>query len=108
MKKIFTVVLLLGFGVFPAAAQYKRKSGSMASKPNQQSKFLEMQWWLGFKAGTNLTQAVPIKRYAIMTPTNYAAAFTDKSYESFNKAGSQASIEITFYSRLFIQHTTHL
>jgi hypothetical protein len=100
MKKIFTVVLLLGF-VFSATAQYKRKPGSMASKPSQQSKFLEMQWWLGFKAGTNLTQAVPIERYAIMTPTNYATALTDKTYKSFNKAGSQASIEITFYYKGF-------
>jgi hypothetical protein len=51
MKKIFTVVLVLGFA-FSATAQYKRKPGGIASKPSQQSKFLEMQWWLGFKAGT--------------------------------------------------------
>lgn len=100
MKKIFTAIILFGF-VVSATAQYKRKPGGIASKPNQQSKFLEMQWWLGFKAGTNLTEAVPIKRYTIMTPTNYAVALTDKSYESFNKAGSQASIEITFYYKGF-------
>ncbi len=100
MKQILVVFLVLA-SVLLGQAQPKRKPGGLAAKPSQQNKFLEKQWWLGFKAGTNLSQAVPIKRYTIMTPTNYALALTDKSYDSFGKMGFQAALEVTFYYKGF-------
>jgi hypothetical protein len=36
-----------------------------------------------------------------MTPTNYPQASTDKVYESFNKTGTQATLEATFYYKGF-------
>ncbi len=91
------IVLLLLISVLSASAQNRKKPGGIATKPNQQNKFLEKQWWLGFKAGTNLSEAKPIKRYTIVTPTNYAQALNDKKYDSFGKLGSQATLEATFY-----------
>jgi outer membrane protein W len=82
-------------------AQFKKRAGSIATRPNQQSKFLEKQWWLGFKAGTNLSDASPIQRYSVMVPTNYPQKLTDKVYDSFNKTGSQATLEATFYFKGF-------
>ncbi len=100
MKQLFTILMLLAV-CLSSSAQTKRKQGGLAAKPSQQNKFLEKQWWLGFKAGTNLSEASPIKRYAVMTPTNYAVALTDKSYDSFSKTGSQATLEATFYFKGF-------
>lgn len=36
-----------------------------------------------------------------MTPTNYDPALTNKTYDSFNKVGSQATLEATFYYKGF-------
>lgn len=97
----FIIFILLLASCLSGQAQNKKKPGGLAAKPSQQNKFLEKQWWLGFKAGTNLSQAVPIKRYSIMTPTNYALALTDKSYDSYGTMGAQAALEITFYYKGF-------
>lgn len=99
MKYLYLPLLFL-FLSMPAGAQTKRK-GNPGARPNQQSKFLEKQWWLGFKAGTNFSEASPIKRYTIVTPTNYSAALNEKAYSSFSKTGSQATLEATFYYKGF-------
>lgn len=100
MMRFLIVIFVLATSL-SGQAQNKKKPGGLAAKPSQQNKFLEKQWWLGFKAGTNLSQAVPIKRYSIMTPTNYALALTDKSYDSYGTMGAQAALEITFYYKGF-------
>jgi len=100
MMRLLPLIIVLVVS-FSGQAQSKRKPGSLASKPSQQNKFLEKQWWLGFKAGINLAKASPINRYTVMTPTNYALALTDKSYDSFGKLGSQATLEATFYYKGF-------
>jgi hypothetical protein len=100
MKRLIPLLIILSVSL-AAQAQVKKKKGAIASKPSQQSKFLEKQWWLGFKAGTNLSQAVPIKRYMIATPTNYAQALNEKAYDSFNELGGQATLEATFYYKGF-------
>lgn len=101
MKRLLPLLLLLSITFVVNAQQKKKKQGGIASKPSQQSKFLEKQFWLGFKAGTNLSEASPIKRYTVTTPTNYAQALNDKVYDSFSKTGSQASLEATFYYKGF-------
>ena len=81
--------------------QGKRKSGYNGNS-NRQDAFLQKQWWIGLKGGFNLTDAIPQQRYSVLTGTaNYATAQLDKTYESFNKAGSQATLEITFYFKGF-------
>lgn len=76
-----------------------RKRSYSSSLNNQQTKFLEKQWWLGFKAGTNLIETDVMKRYSILTPINYPASEVDKYYESFQKPGMQAMLEATFYMK---------
>lgn len=100
--KYFYLPFLLILLAMSADAQGKRKSGGFGgARPNQQNKFLEKQWWLGFKAGTNFSEASPIKRYTVVTPTNYSSALNEKVYNSFSKTGSQATLEATFYYKGF-------
>lgn len=88
--------------VCAANGQSRRKGPNPGSRPKQkQEKFLEKQWWLGFKAGPNLTQVTPTQRYAIVTPTNYSPALLDKKYDGFKKIGSQATLEVSFYFKGF-------
>jgi len=91
----FLLILLLTAVVSNSYAQAKRKS------PNAQKKntFLEKQFWLGFKGGINLSQPDPIKRYSVMSATNYSSSNLDKTYNSFKDVGSQATMEITFQFR---------
>ncbi|MBX2916456.1 MAG: outer membrane beta-barrel protein [Cyclobacteriaceae bacterium] len=102
MKIILTLILAVLISA-TGFSQFKRKSNNLLPKPKptQQNKFLEKQWWLGFKAGTNFAQAKPIKSYTVMVPTNYAAELNVKSYDSFLKTGSQATLEATFYFKGF-------
>jgi hypothetical protein len=93
------ILLLCSFVGFGQAK--KKPSGFNKGKANQVDKFLDKQWWIGFKAGTNLTEAVPGTRYSVTVPTNYSAARTEKVYDSFNEAGSQASLEFTFFFKGF-------
>lgn len=101
MKRQLVAIIFLFVLSLVTQAQSPKKTGGFNSKPNQQSKFLDKQWWLGFKAGVNLSDPSPIKRYTVMTPTNYPQASTDKVYDSFNKTGSQATLEATFYYKGF-------
>ncbi len=97
MKRILLLPLLVLF--FSAAVAQKSKKApypSMRSKSSAQSKFLDKQFWLGFKAGVNLSQPDVMARYSVLAPTNYAPAQTDKSYKSFSMMGSQATLEFTF------------
>lgn len=102
MKKFLLLlcVLLISMGTF---GQVKKKAPGFNNKKlaNEKDKFLDKQFWLGFKAGINLSQADPTKRYSVLSPTNYSATLTDKEYHSYKKVGSQASIEVTFYFKGF-------
>ena len=80
-----------------ANGQGRKKQYRTGSLNSQQTKFLEKQWWLGFKAGINLTDPIAIKRYSIITPTNYPVAEVNKEYDSYGSTGSQATLEATFY-----------
>jgi outer membrane protein W len=80
-----------------AYAQKKKAPPSMKSKGTPQERFLNKQFWLGFKAGVNLTSPVVDARYSVITPNNYDLSATEKKYQSFNKIGSQATLEVTFY-----------
>jgi hypothetical protein len=105
MKRLLLLTTLCIFCLSLAEAQSsrKRKKGSVAynTKAKEDQKFLEKQWWLGLKMGTNLTKASVLANYSPIVPTNYDLEKINKSYESFNKLGTQAALEISFYFKQF-------
>lgn len=103
MKRFYLLILLVSLGTYCTAQVNKKKKGTATYnvKARQEQKFLEKQWWLGLKAGTNLTSASVLARYSSVVPTNYDYELGYKSYESFNKLGSQAALEISFYFKRF-------
>jgi hypothetical protein len=97
MKQTFTLLFCLFVVAFSYAQKQKRPSSfNNQNRNTNKNKFLDKQFWLGFKAGINMAQADPIKRYTVITPTNYSVSTTDKKYDHFSTIGSQASLEITF------------
>jgi Outer membrane protein beta-barrel domain len=105
MKRLYCLIILCCLVSAGALAQGKtqpkRKSKGFNKKADENTNFLQKQWWLGFKAGTNLSKAVPIKHYSVISPVNYDDKFTYKKYENFKQLGSQAAVEITFSYRSF-------
>ena len=102
MKKSLLLLTAILICLATFGQSRKKPSGFNAKeKAKEQEKFLNKQFWLGFKAGINLSQADPTVRYSILSPTNYPIGTTNKVYDSFNKVGSQASIEVTFYYKGF-------
>src|SRR5882672_380339 len=99
MKKTL-LILLMAVITSCAFSQGKRKSPNLGGtlKPKKNA-FLEKQFWLGIKGGINLSQADPIKRYSVMNATNYPSTNLNKTYNSFQDVGSQATMEITFQFR---------
>ncbi len=97
MKRLLLMVLCLSLlGTISFAQGKKRKPPkNFNSKNKQDEKFLEKQFWMGLKAGTNLTKVHVTKQYSVISPVNETS--TEKSYESFNKPGSQVALELTFY-----------
>ncbi|HNP17658.1 MAG TPA: porin family protein [Fulvivirga sp.] len=101
VKKIllFNIVIMFSFSLLTEAQIYKHKYN--VRKPTANDKFLKTQWWLGFKAGANLTKAMPETRYSGLSPTNYSSNQLEKEYAGFDKLGGQAGLEITFYHQGF-------
>jgi len=88
-----------------ASGQEKKRKPSAYNQQKQNKedeKFLEKQWWLGFKAGPNLSKAHVVKTYSIIAPTNYEASTIGKKYDNFNLVGAQATIEVSFYFKRFL------
>lgn len=80
----------------------KKKNVSYMTKDRMQrekNKFLEKQWWLGLKGGTNLTKAIVTTHFSGVSPTNYPVREAFKEYEDFKSYGSQVTLEGTFYFR---------
>ena len=102
MRTLYIISLLLALAL-GTQAQGKKKSGSFNATKTKAgaNQFLEQQWWLGFKAGVNLAQADPMKRYTILTPTNYPSSLTDKKYDAFKEIGIQTTVEISYYYKGF-------
>lgn len=105
MKRLNLVLLCLLIISVGAYAQEKKRKPSAYNKQKQNQedeKFLEKQWWLGFKAGANLSKANVEKSYSIIAPTNYDASSIGKQYDNYNLVGSQATIEVSFYFKRFL------
>src|SRR5690606_10564329 len=102
MKKLYLLsCLLLLAGLTFGQATKKRKGTFTNPALSQKETFLDKQWWLGFKAGVNLSQVLVEKRYSALSPGNYDPSLTDKAYDDFSSLGSQATLEVTFYYKGF-------
>jgi outer membrane protein W len=103
MRKFYLLIvvslLCLAQGYAQVYNNSKKNSPGALAKKKTNNTFLNKQFWLGFKAGTNLTEAKIDQAYTILVPTNYTAS--KKKYEKFNRLGSQATVEVTFYTRGF-------
>jgi outer membrane protein W len=93
---MMAIVIYLLFSSL-AYGQVKRRKLPKFNKNKESNVFLRKQWWLGFKAGANLSSAHVTQRYSPISPTNYPAAQTDKKYDGYSKLGIQATLEVTFY-----------
>lgn len=90
-------------GVVLCTYGQKKRKATTYNKPNKKQNdiFLQKQWWIGLKAGVNLSDPRLDKSYAILSPTNYEATNIGKEYESFKSWGKQISLEATFYFKGF-------
>jgi outer membrane protein W len=103
MKRLY-IILFCFLIIAQAWAQdkKKRKPNAAYNKQNDENeKFLNKQWWLGIKAGTNLTNAQVLKSYSVFSPTNYSEDQSAKKYDTFKQFGAQVTVEASFYFKKF-------
>ncbi len=100
MRLTIATSLLIVLGSISAYAQPSRKQKGRGG--SSKDPFLNTQWWVGIKAGANLTKAKPVERYsAFSSTTDPNTDGYNKQYQDFNKTGGQAGIEITYYNQGF-------
>lgn len=69
--------------------------------PSPLKNFLSTQWWLGLRFGMNYTQPIAKTDYYIFSPINYDQELRDKTYDTYNLAGGQAGLDVSFYHKGF-------
>ncbi|NJO03562.1 MAG: PorT family protein [Bacteroidia bacterium] len=95
--------MLLLILAWDTSAQKRSTGGMWKQNKRKESdtknlRFAQTQWWLGFKAGANLTEASPIGRFSVFSSTVTSdPAFYYKLYEKYNLVGAQAGLDITFF-----------
>ena len=104
MKGLLLVALLSLFLTTAFGQQSGRKKNRVSyitkdRMQREENKFLEKQWWLGLKGGTNLTRGIVTTHFSGVSPTNYTTERAYKKYEDFKSFGSQVTLEGTFYFR---------
>ncbi len=101
MKKPYLLSICLLLLMSPLFGQRDTRKGgfNQPSKSKSANIFLQKQWWLGFKAGPNLSKPIVENPYYIISPTNYEETSVSKEYENFKSIGSQVAFEVTFYFR---------
>ncbi len=94
--------LLLG-GLFVlatvVAAEAQPIKKPKANKPKYG--FLDTQFWLGVKFGSNLANPSAQSQLSGFSPIDYPSNKLSKTYDSYALPGGQAGIEMTFYHRGF-------
>lgn len=104
MKRLYPLlalfILCYGIAYSQARKPAKRNSNGIVSAPKPGGDFLNKQFWLGFKGGANLTKASVQEAYSVIVPPP-GAIVSGKKYKNFNLVGSQASLEVTFYTKGF-------
>ncbi|RAW01321.1 porin family protein [Pseudochryseolinea flava] len=99
MKKHYLYVLLCLFATLQLSAQSslskKKRQPSAYNKQNKENdQFLQKQFWLGLKAGTNLSSVTIENRYAIFSPID--GFETPKKYDRYKGLGTQIALELSF------------
>lgn len=97
MKKLYCFLLCILLANAALAQLQKAPKLPKFNKNKEKNVFLKKQWFLGFKAGINLTGAETIKDYSAISPTNYDPADVKKTYRNYKNIGTQATLEATFY-----------
>ena len=95
--QLFLLFIFLSLQVY--AQRSARRTGSFNQANRMANAFLQKQWWLGFKAGPDLSKVVVDKTYHIVSPTNYDEKEISKNYRNFRSIGSQVAFEVTFAFR---------
>ena len=90
MKRLISLLLL--FFVFSAVQQTHAQGYKKYLKD-----YLNTQFWMGVKFGSNLTQVNPVERYTGLSPINYTEEDLEKDYRLFSLPGIQAGLDLTFY-----------
>lgn len=88
---LILVVLLMSA---PVLAQKKPAKSKLES-------FLDTQFWLGLKLGTNLTEAYPGTQYSGFSPIDYRLEDIQKTYDNFSLPGMHMGLEMNFYHKGF-------
>lgn len=102
MTRLYLLIIVLLASSLSAQSQGRRGKSAYAKPPNMANKdFLNKQWWIGLKAGTNLADAALDESFQIISPTNYDVLEISKQYDHFNKIGSHATVEISFCYKQF-------
>ncbi len=92
-------VLWVGFFLLITISTFAQPGRRATSYADRTKQFLQTQWWLGFRAGANLSAYDPVTRYSGFSPVNYEAG--EKEYEDFQKIAGGAGLDVTFYHRGF-------
>jgi hypothetical protein len=92
------VIILLCFSFFDSVAQRRKKPSTPAS---QAQEFLNTQWWLGIRGGTNFTETTLIANFSGLNPINYSSENLEKEYESFVNPAFHIGLDVTFYHKGF-------
>jgi hypothetical protein len=93
---VLSVFLL--FSAFEGMAQKRKKPSTPSSKAQE---FLNTQWWLGIRGGSNFSQTTLIKSYSGLNPINYSDENLAKEYEDFVNPAFHVGLDITFYHKGF-------
>jgi len=105
MKKrhlILLLCMLMTYAQLSAQTTFpkKKRQPSAYNKQNKDNdQFLEKQFWLGLKAGTNLSAVTVESEYAIFSQID--GVQSKKKYDRFKGLGSQIALELSFYFKSF-------
>lgn len=97
IKRLLSLGLIVIATMAMAEAQPIKKP--KANKPKYG--FLDTQFWLGVKFGTNLANPIPQSQFSGFSPIDYPRGSLMKTYDSYVLPGGQAGMEMTFYHRGF-------
>lgn len=98
--KLYSILmsLMLFLSVYDVMAQKRKKPSTPAS---QAKEFLNTQWWLGIRGGTNFTQTSLIESFSGLNPINYNPENLDKEYEEFVNPAFHIGLDVTFFHKGF-------
>ncbi|MEM9895837.1 MAG: outer membrane beta-barrel protein [Bacteroidota bacterium] len=63
--------------------------------------FLQTQFWLGLRFGTNISTINVEEQYSGLSPINYDPDLLRKNYENFKMPGAQVGLEMNLYHKGF-------